>query len=165
MPRLLALLFVLVAVPGAFGQGFSIYNLRNHPELRWCEAETAHFLIRYPDRLAGIENQAAPIAESTYVALSHNLGVTFDRKIPIYLSDEDEIVNGFATPVQGGYTMIWVHQNAVAAGWTGRDKWLRRVIPHELTHLFHYRAVRSSVGLIGLGLGDALPRFWTEGLA
>jgi hypothetical protein len=165
MPRLFALLLLLLVIPGASGQGFSLYNLRNHPELRWREAETPHFLIRYPDRIAGIEVEAAVIAESTYAVLSHNLGVTFEKKIPIYLSDEDEIVNGFATPLNGGYTMIWVHQNAVAGTWTGRDKWLRRVIPHEIAHLFHYRAVRSRVGVIGLGLGDALPRFWTEGLA
>ena len=161
---LLVLLFLLAGTAQA--QGFNAINGRNHPELRWRVAETEHFEIMYPDRLAGIEAEAAPIAEAAYAALSENLDVTFDKKIRIYLSDEDEITNGFASPIGGGYTDIWVHQNDLAEGWTGREKWLRKVIAHELTHLFHFRAVRSNLGLLGnFLLGDPLPRFWSEGLA
>ena len=162
-----AFLLLLVLLPGlAQAQGFNAINGRNHPELRWQVAETEHFEIMYPQRLAGIEREAAPIAEASYQALSKNLDVTFDKKIRIYLSDEDEITNGFASPVGGGYTNIWVHQNDLASGWTGREKWLRKVIAHELTHIFHFRAVRSNLGLLGNFLfGDPLPRFWTEGLA
>ncbi len=138
---------------------------RNHPELRWQVVETPHFRIAYPQHLAGIEYEAAALAETTYAALSRNLGVTFSEKIRIYLSDEDEIVNGFAVPLGTGYTNIWVHPNAVAEGWTGRDKWLRRVLPHELAHIFHYRATRSTLGPLGYLFSDPTPRFWTEGLA
>ncbi len=155
---------LLLPLP-ALAQGFNTYNLRNHPELHWRVAETAHFRLHYPDRIAGIENDAAPIAEATYAALAQNLGVTFARKIDVYFSDEDEIVNGFATPLVGGYSMIWVHQNASAEVFTGREKWLRKVLAHELTHLFHFRAVRSSIGVIGLGLAPSVPSFWAEGLA
>lgn len=161
---LLTLLFVLTGTAQA--QGFSTISGRNHPELMWRVAETEHFKIMYPERLAGIEREAAPIAEASYAALSENLGVTFDEKIRIYLTDEDEITNGFASPVGGGYTNIWVHQNDLAAVWTGREKWLRKVLAHELAHIFHFRAVRSNLGfLANLLLGDPLPRFWTEGLA
>ena len=34
-------------------QGFSSYNGRNHPEIDWQVAETAHFKIMYPKHLAG----------------------------------------------------------------------------------------------------------------
>ena len=158
------LLLALLAAP-ALGQGFSTTNGRNHPEIDWREAETAHFRILYPAHLAGIETEAGAIAEASYAALSSNLGVTFDRKIRIYLSDEDEVVNGFAAPLREGYTAIWVGQNGVADVWTGGDKWLRRVIPHELAHIFHYRATRSNVGVFGYALSNPTPRFWTEGLA
>ena len=162
---LLLFLFVLTAWP-AWSQGFNATNGRNHPELSWRVAETEHFKIMYPERLAGIEGEAAPIAEASYRALSENLDVTFDEKIRIYLSDEDEIVNGFAAPIGNGYTDIWVHQNDLSSIWTGREKWLRKVIAHELAHIFHFRAVRSNLGLIGnVFFGDPLPRFWTEGLA
>lgn len=158
-------LLILWLLPGsAFAQGFSFFNNRNHPELDWQVAETKHFKIMYPAHLAGIENEAGPIAEASYKALSENLDVTFDEKIRIYLSDEDEILNGFA--VRLGYTNIWVHVNDVARQWSGNTKWLRTVIPHELAHLFHGKAIKGNRGLIfDTLLGDPMPSFWTEGIA
>ena len=138
-------------------QGFRSTNGRNHPELDWQVAETAHFRIAYPAHLSGIEVEAAAIAEASYAALSANLGVTFDRKIRLYLSDEDEIANGFAMPLGNGISNIWVHANDVAAQWTGREKWLRKVIAHELAHIFHYRAVRSRIGLLGYLVARPVP--------
>lgn len=137
---------------------------RNHPELRWRVASTEHFQIIYPAHLEGIASQAAPIAEATYGALATNLGVSFEQRIRIYLSDEDEITNGFAARIGNGYTNIWVHQNDPNP-WTGPEKWLRHVIAHELTHIFHYRAVRSNAGWLQFLMANPLPRFWAEGLA
>jgi hypothetical protein len=108
--------------------GFSMFNQRNHPELKWQSAETDHFMIHWPAHLDGIEAQAAAIAEATYEALSENLKVSFDYKIRIYLSDEDEIINGFAVPFPRSYTNIWVNLNQVAEAWSGPEKWLRTVL-------------------------------------
>ncbi len=156
--------------PGVFSQafpaGFSMMNQRNHPELKWVSVETEHFIISYPEHLSGIEAQAASIAEATYHALSENLNVEFDYKIRINLSDEDEIMNGFAVPFPRAYTNIWVNLNEVAEGWSGPEKWLRTVIAHELAHIFHFEAVKSNLPLIGtLGIAPSLPVPWTEGIA
>ena len=165
-PTLLALLMVsLLVTTDSNGQGFSSLNGRNHPELKWQVVETAHFEIIYPEHLAGLENEVAAIAEESYSALSANLNVSFDKKIRIYLSDEDEIANGFAMSVGTGHTNIWVHVNDVAEYWTGSDKWIRKVVAHELAHIFHYQAVRSPLRPLDRILGNPLPRFWTEGLA
>ncbi|HET6567420.1 MAG TPA: BamA/TamA family outer membrane protein [Rhodothermales bacterium] len=155
----------LCLTPCVFGQGFNTFSGRNHPELHWRVAETEHFEIMYPARLSGIEDRAAPIAERTYAVLSKNLDVTFEHKIRLYLSDEDEIVNGFAVGVDDPYTNIWVNLNEVADVWTGPEKWLRKVIAHELTHIFHYQAIRSNIGWLANLIANPLPRFWTEGLA
>lgn len=163
--RLLLLLLGLCVCDGARAQGFNAFSGRNHPELDWRVAVTEHFEIMVPEHLAGIEAEAAAIAEASYAALSENLGVTFEERLRIYLSDEDEIVNGFATPVGGGYTDIWVHVNDAEGNWTGREKWLRKVLAHELAHLFHFRAVGFRPTPLQQLLGDPLPRFWTEGLA
>ena len=163
---LLAAVLLLSALAyGAQAQGFRLLTGRNHPELDWRVSETAHFEIVYPDHLSDIAAEAAPIAEESYRALSLNLDVTFDERIRIYLTDTDDIVNGFAVPVGGGYTNIWVHQNEIARNWTGPVKWLRKVIAHELAHIFHYRATRSSLGLLQNIFAQPLPSFWTEGLA
>lgn len=152
------------SISSARAQGFNTFSGRNHPELDWQVAETRHFKIMYPSRLAGIETEAASIAEASYAALSKNLNVQFDEKIRVYLSDEDEILNGFASRL--GYTNIWVHVNDVARQWTGNTKWLRTVLSHELAHIFHGEAVRGNRGLLADFLtGDPMPGFWTEGLA
>ena len=166
--RLLALLFIfslIVQAQEVRAQGFSMANDRNHPELRWMQAETRNFLIMYPEHLAGIEAEAAAIAEETYQVLSENLNVTFRHKIRIYLSDEDEIVNGFAVPIGGFYTNIWVNQNDVAETWTGQAKWLRKVIAHELAHIFHFQAVKGTFWPLDYIFSEPMPSFWAEGLA
>ena len=165
--RCLVLLAASAAGLPSGAQGFSVFNGRNHPELRWQVAETEHFEIVYPQRLAGIEAEAAAIAEASYGVLSAQMGVDFGGdKIRVYLSNEDEIANGVAFPIgRAGYTAIWVHVNETAEIWTGDVKWLRKVLAHELVHLFHYRAVRSQIGLLQELFARPLPRFWTEGLA
>lgn len=149
----------------ALAQGFSAVNGRNHPELNWQVVESEHFRIMFPARIAGAEQLAAEVAEETYDALSKNLEVDFDRKIRIYLSDADEITNGFAVPLQAGHTNIWVHINDALNTWTGREKWMRKVISHELAHIFHYRAIRSNIHPIDFAISEPLPIFWAEGLA
>ncbi|PWN05734.1 BamA/TamA family outer membrane protein [Rhodohalobacter mucosus] len=155
----------LFFVSGLFAQGFNSINNRNHPYLKWQVAETEHFRIIYPERIADIIPLAASISEASYDALSANLNVEFEKKIPVYLSDEDEIVNGFANPIGKGYTMIWVNLNDYADTWTGSAKWLRKVIAHELGHIFHFKAIWSNMGLWQYTFAEPLPRFWTEGLA
>ena len=173
MPRLspfLVLLVLTAAAPSA-QVGFGAFNGRNHPEVDWQVAATEHFEIVYPAHLAGIEAEAAAVAEATYDALTvtfsaDSTALIFDDPIRIYLSDEDEIANGIAFNVgSSGFTTIWVHVNDTADIWTGDVKWLRKVIAHEVAHLIHYRAVRGNLGLLDLFFGDPLPSFWTEGLA
>ncbi|MBO6586421.1 MAG: BamA/TamA family outer membrane protein [Gracilimonas sp.] len=162
-----SILFITISfsVQLLLAQGFNSTSGRNHPELNWQVAETEHFLIMYPERIAGIEGEAAAIAEHTYESLSKNLEVTFDQKIRIYLSDEDEVNNGFAVPFSRPYTNIWVNLNDYSEIWTGQEKWLRKVIAHELAHIFHFEAVKSPLGLLQYTFANPLPGFWTEGLA
>jgi Tol biopolymer transport system component len=161
----LPLLLLAFVAHGAHAQGFNTLSGRNHPELDWRQAETKHFEIMYPERLAGIDAKVAAIAETTYDSLAANLNTSFEDDIRIYLTDADEVGNGFAAPIGNGYTGIWVNANDVATNWTGRVKWLRKVLAHELAHIFHYQAVYTSWGLLDNFFGDPTPRFWTEGLA
>jgi hypothetical protein len=173
MPRstLLVLLVALgLCAPAAAQIGFGAFNERNHPEIDWRVAVTEHFEIMYPAHLAGIEHEAATVAEASFDALTTVLGdstpVAFPRRIRLYLSDEDEIANGIAYDVgRAGFTTLWVHVNDAAEVWTGDAKWLRKVIAHELAHIVHFRAVQSNLGLLSTFFADPLPSFWTEGLA
>lgn len=157
------LLLCLGAAP-VQAQSFALFTGRNHPEIDWRTATTKHFRIVHPARLDGIAAEAAPIAEATYKALSANLDVAFQERIEIYLTDQDAIVNGFAAPFDDGFTNIWVNTNDWAASFTG-PSWLRVVLAHELTHIFHYRATESRLGILGRALPNSSPRFWLEGVA
>jgi len=166
-PRTVLCCAVLLAVTTlpVQAQSFSTVTGRNHPEIDWRVATTEHFEIVHPARLDDIAAEAAPIAEATYDTLSATLDVTFDDRIRVYLGDQDGIVNGFAVPFGTGYTDIWVHTNDWAASFSGASPWLRLVLAHELTHIFHYEAVRSGLGVWALALGGSFPRVWAEGLA
>ncbi|WP_234570459.1 BamA/TamA family outer membrane protein [Rhodohalobacter sp. 614A] len=161
----LILIAILIITESISAQGFNVFNSRNHPELKWQVVETEHFKIIYPERIEGIEILAGTIAEETYDALSKNLGVTFTDKVRLYLSDEDEIENGFANPIGGGYSMMWVNVNGFRAGRNGSVKWLRHVMSHELGHIFHYKAVESKIGMLQYVIATPISRHWTEGLA
>lgn len=165
--RILIAAFCFTACFPAGAQGYLTVNGRNHPEHDWKVAETEHFAIMYPAHLAGIENRAASVAEESYRVLSESFGgVSFDKKIRIYLSEEDEIANGSAFPIgSSGFTTIWVHANETAEIWTGDVKWLRKVIAHELAHLFHFKAIQTNLGLLQNIFAQPLPAAWTEGLA
>ncbi len=160
--RSIFLLTGLIFTANLHAQSFSMSNGRNHPEIEWLTAHTDHFTIIYPKHLAGIEAEAASIAEATYASLSRLLNVEFEYRIPIYLSDQDEIVNGFAVPFNREYTQIWVALNEKSV-FTGQEKWLRKVLAHELAHIFHFKAIKSNVGI--LGTLPAMRRHWTEGFA
>ncbi len=165
MKRVLFIAFLCLVSADLVAQGFNTFSGRNHPYLNWKVAETEHFKIMYPDRISGIEALVAAIAEESYRALSRNLDVEFSEKIRIYLSDEDEIDNGFAVPIGNGYTNIWVGVNEYAEKWTGSEKWLRKVLAHELAHIFHFEATRTHLGLLNYAIGNPTPSFWAEGLA
>lgn len=146
-------------------QGFNVFNSRNHPELNWQVSETEHFKIIYPERISGVEIPAGTIAEESYDALSKNMGVTFTGKVRLYLTDEDEIENGFANPIGGGYSMMWVNVHGFRAGSNGNVKWLRHVIAHELGHIFHFKAIQSGIGMLQYMIAAPISRHWTEGIA
>lgn len=162
---LLILLNVFLFGDFGFSQAFNSFNGRNHPEIEWKQTETPHFKIIYGNHLESFIPDAASVAESTYVALSKGLGVYFDRKIKMYLSDEDEIVNGAATPFFNSYTFIWIGLNDAPDFFSGDKKWIRTVLSHELAHLFHFEAIKSNMGIWGLVFGEGMPRDISEGYA
>ncbi|MCS7154623.1 MAG: hypothetical protein RMK61_03060 [Bacteroidota bacterium] len=163
MRRLIVLLALLCLSASLHAQGFRIWNGRNHPELRWQKLETPHFRIVYPEHLTALALPTAAIAESTRSALVRALGFAPRRKLGVYLIDSDEIANGYASPT--GNAFIWAHALDAAELFSGPEKWLRKVVAHEVAHLMHFEATRTRLGLWGYVLGRPLPRAFAEGLA
>ena len=153
-----AYLVVGVAPLGAQPLGMGLG--RAHPELRWMEISTEHFVVIHPEHLADTARKAASIAEQVYPRLAEQMELEgIRRRIAITISDEDQIVNGFALP---GKMFLWVHQNDGAARFSGTEKWLHKVIAHELQHDLWMEAAQDWTGIWSL-LGT--PLWFIEGLA
>jgi len=113
---------------------FNTFNGANHPELQWQRIETANCQIIYHSPLEQEATEAAKIAQRTFETLTKVYKTTPQKKCIIYISDQDNIANG--ATVLSFYIFVWVNQNDFTSLFTGNDKWLRKVISHEMSHWF-----------------------------
>lgn len=133
---LLAVTYSLMAL-GAFNS----FNMRNHPELNWKEIETEHCRIVYHDPLIDYATESAKISESTYQTFMKLYKIDPKDKMILYISDQDNIPNG--ATVMTHYIFIWVNQNDFPKLFTGNDKWLKKVISHEMSHWFVFHSMKD----------------------
>ncbi len=158
-----AFLVLLLSVCSWAGNGFySYYNGRNHSELKWQVIETEHAKIMYHQDLEDEAKQAAKAAEVCYGPITQNLDHEPPNKIPIFISDQDDITNGFS--VANKFIAIWVNVNDYTDWTTGSDKWMRMVIGHEMVHYIHFSAINTWMGLVGFGFSGT-PSWFLEGMA
>ena len=160
--RLILILLLYTSLVFGGNNFFSMYNGRNHPELKWQSLETEHIRILYHQGLAEQARQAARVAEACYPDITKNLKHEPPGKIPIFISDQDDITNGFS--VMDRFIAIWVNVNDYVEWTTGTDKWLRMVIGHEMVHYVHFSAIRTWLGFLGFGI-NGTPGWFIEGLA
>lgn len=142
--RLLVLwLCLLTGVPRpATAQGtFNLLGVRNHPELTWSVYDTDHFRLVFSDGLAEVASRAGSIAEQAYAIQKRNLGLTFNRRYYIFLSDRDQVPNGGTTPF--GYLFIYVNPARYLTLFSNPAGWLETVIPHELIHALLFENTRG----------------------
>ncbi|MBN1970087.1 MAG: hypothetical protein JXR48_16515 [Candidatus Delongbacteria bacterium] len=142
--------------------GFNVFNGQNHCEIKWNVFETEHIIIIYSDNIKNEAIKAASIAEATYKELSKTYKIDLDEKVKIYVSDMDDIMNGYS--VMGDYIVIWTGSNEYVKYFTGRTKWLRRVISHEMSHHFLTSSIKSWIDIF-LPLSITFPGEFHEGFA
>ena len=113
---------------------------RVHTELYWYTIETQNFNIHIHAEIEKIAMEGANISEQVLPVLMKQLNISEIPKIDIILTSEDEVMNGFALPINT--TFIWVDQND-AAIWIENGKWLEQVIAHELQHIIFFNKVKT----------------------
>ena len=135
MKRLIGIWIFFIVSIQLFSLGaFNTFNQRNHAELKWKEIESTHIRIIYHEPLQDYAVASAKVAEGAWQHLSSKYKVTPKDKIDLYISDQDDITNG--ATVLNSYIFIWVNQNDYIRVFTGKEKWLEKVIPHEMSHYF-----------------------------
>jgi len=130
------LMFLILLIAGQLLSlvAFNGVNQRNHPELIWKSIQTENCQIIYHDPLETQAKLTANIAQNTFNTLVKTYQITTKKTCIIYVSDQDNIPNGAAA--LSFYIFIWINQNDFTGLFTGNDKWIRKVVSHEISHWF-----------------------------
>ena len=158
---IILLFLVITIVTQSFG--FYAFNRRNHPELDWKEIQSENVTIVYHDPLYKTAQEALQVAEASYQSLSQSYDLELDKKVKIFISDQDDITNGFS--MAGRHIVIWVDVNDYVNMFTGRESWLRKVIAHEMSHHFVFHSVRSWIDMFFPVSALSFPGDFNEGYA
>ncbi|MBD3424518.1 MAG: hypothetical protein GF417_08790 [Candidatus Latescibacteria bacterium] len=143
--------------------GFYSINERSHPELEWKQLETENVIIVYHEPLQSYALKTAYIGESSYKNLSKSYDIELEKKVKIYISDQDDITNGYC--MMSDHIVIWVGENDFVSHFTGNEKWLRKVIGHEMSHYFMHSCLKSWLDIFIPYSALSSPAELTEGYA
>ena len=133
---------------------------------------TAHFRVHFPVALDSLARRSATVAEDAWTQLAKEL-VTPAVPIELLIQDNLDLSNGFAQVTPSNRITIYAAPPVAVAELRFHDDWLRLVITHELTHIFHIDRARGlwHVGRLVFGRDIALfpnsllPSWIKEGLA
>ncbi|MEO7999131.1 MAG: hypothetical protein ABI852_16880, partial [Gemmatimonadaceae bacterium] len=133
---------------------------------------TEHFRVHYDVKLDSVARRAAHIAEDAWTKLAKEL-VTPSVPIELLIQDNLDLSNGFATVFPSNRIVIYSVPPVETTELRFHDDWLRLVITHELTHIFHIDRSRGFWHGARLVLGrepllfpnNLLPSWVKEGLA
>jgi hypothetical protein len=106
------------------------------PNDHWLTIDTQHFHVHFPRGLEAEGRRGAVDAERAFAELSRELKPP-RGKVDLVIADNIDYVNGYATSFPGNRVVVYAHPPVDAPELRNYDDWLRLVITHELTHVFH----------------------------
>lgn len=142
------------------------------PNDRWYTIETDHFRVHFAKGLESEGRQGALDAERAWKELASELKAP-PGKVDLVIADNVDYVNGYASSFPSNRIVVFAHPPFDAPDLRNYNDWLRLVITHELTHIFHldradglWRFGRSIFGRHpALFPNSYLPAWVVEGLA
>lgn len=106
------------------------------PNDKWYTIETAHFRVHYARGLADEGKRAAVSAERAFAELSTELRPP-RGKVDLVVADNIDYVNGYASTFPSNRIVVFAHPPIDAPELRNYSDWMRLVVTHELTHIFH----------------------------
>lgn len=137
-PRLLSLVVILLCA----GSSSAPLAAQIDPSGRWQTLSTAHFRIHYPRADSAIARRAGDEAERAWLLLVTELHPP-RGPVDVVLSGAADYSNGSATPFPSNRIVVHLPPATTTPGLQAYDDWLRLVLTHELTHIFHLDRVRG----------------------
>jgi WD40 repeat protein len=145
---------------------------RYDPRLRFRTLNTPGFSIHFHQGEEALARRLAVIVEDVAARVAPELGRANGR-VHVILVDQNDVSNGWASPVPYNVIEITVAAPPGASGIGNTDDWLRLVFSHEYTHIVHLDRARGWVAGLRLVFGRApllypnvfLPLWQIEGVA
>lgn len=154
--------------PEADAQGFG-RNKIQYDDFDWHILETEHFDIYYYPEERELAEIGAQAAEEAYAELEHRFDFSFTHRTPIlfYASNlhfkQTNTTPGFIPDGVGGFFEFLKGRVVIPAD--GNVQRFRRVVKHELVHVFTYNKLARVLRDHRRPVDRLLPLWFTEGLA
>ncbi len=168
MNRVLGLLAFAVLAYAQVYTGFG-RNKIQYNDFEWFVLKTEHFDIYYYEEMEELAKQGAYFAEKSYNDLIKVFNHNVKRRIPLIFYSthihfqETNITSGFIPEGVGGF-FEFLKGRVVIPG-NGNINQFKKVIKHELVHVFMHDKVRWINKQHGKYNGLMPPLWFTEGLA
>jgi len=164
------LLLILYPIPRVYSQyHYFGRNKVQYTEFDWHILQTDHFDIYFDPEMEDIAKIGAAAAESSYVDLSKLLDHSLTQRIPLIfysshlLFQQTNITPGFIPEGVGGFFEFIKSRVVVPSN--GDMYQFRRVIRHELVHVFMTSKINRIFKDAGTLTNPGPPLWFTEGLA
>ncbi len=169
--RILLILSLLAPVLGAQAQNGYHFgrNKIQYENFDWQVMKTEHFDIYYYPEMLELAEHGAFFAEEAYEELQHKFNFSLNHRVPIifYSSNlhfkQTNVTPGFIPDGVGGF-FEWLKGRVVIPA-NGNLHRFRRVVRHEMVHVFTYNKLTRVMRDHRQVIDRFLPLWFTEGLA
>ncbi len=166
----LALALCTLAPATAEAQYFG-QNKIQYRQHTWRSISADHFEVYFYSGMDSLALRVLDLAEKTHEYLSHHMGHTLGRRVPIILyGSHNDFAQTNVTPElidagTGGFTEAL--RNRVVIPFTGSFEDLRHVVVHELVHamMFDLLYAGSAASLLAQQSFFSVPLWFAEGMA
>lgn len=169
--RRYVLLFLFLLPVSASGQ-YAYHFGRNkiqYEDFEWHVLETEHFDIYYYPEMLDLAEHGAFFAEEAYSELQNRFNFSLNHRVPIifYSSNlhfkQTNVTPGFIPDGVGGFFEFMKGRVVLPAN--GNLHRFRRVVRHEITHVFTFNMLSRVMRDHRIPISRVLPLWFTEGLA
>lgn len=118
------------------------------PTLDWETIQSENFFIHFSTGHKEKAERVVSVAEAAHSRLSKELNWMPAEKTHLVISDESDLANGYATPLNFNRSVLFMAPPSGVGGLEDFDDWLSTLITHEYTHILHLdKAHRVPAGL------------------
>jgi Tol biopolymer transport system component len=133
--------------------------------------ETDHFIIYYWEPLDDVARRVGVVAERAHRILSPALGKVPTEKTVVFMADDTDSANGFATTLPRNMIQLFATGPDGFSELDDHDDWLYGLVAHEYTHILHLDTLEGLPKIYNSIFGKTwapnqiMPRWVIEGIA